>query len=371
MKVICICGGGALGHVIAGTLASKGYTVHLLTNNPEKWSSSITIDSIDGKKITSSLSKISNNPKDVIPSSEMILFCLPGFAINEVLLKIKDDISPNAIVGSIVSNTGFFIMAKAVLEDRFRLFGFQRVPYIARISQYGKSADLLGYKKNLKVAFTGIKNTFEIAAEFEKMFDTPVIVLKNILESTLSNSNPILHPSRLYNLFHDWNPSRVYDREILFYESWNDESSKLLIECDNEFQEIISKLSVDMDEMPPLLKHYDSSDAESLTQKIQSIIAFKNIKAPLLAVENGFILDTNNRYFVEDIAYGLAILKCVASILKIQTPQIDKLLEWGQKIIGIELIHNHLLTGKDVENIACLNEVIICEMIQDSKHLLY
>ena len=367
MKEICICGGGSLAHVIACTLASKGYTVHILTNNPEKWSSSLFVDTIDGKEITGNLSKISNDPKDVIPQSEMILFCLPGFAIHDVLLKIKDDISPKTIIGSIVSNTGFFIMAKAVLKNKFGLFGLQRVPYIARLNHYGKSAHLYGYKKELKVAFTGIENTSDISAELEKMFDTPVVTLKNILEATLLNSNPILHPSRLYNLFHDWTPSRVYEKEVLFYSNWNDESSKLLIECDNEFQTIISKLPINPNAVPSLLKHYESSDAASLTKKMQSITAFKNIKAPLLPVENGFVLDTNNRYFTEDIVYGLTIIKCIASILNVPTPHNDKLLEWGQEIVGFDIIHNHSLTGESVKNIPCLNEALICEMIQNSK----
>ena len=38
MKRICICGGGNLGHVVAGFLAANGCEVTLLTRHPERWS---------------------------------------------------------------------------------------------------------------------------------------------------------------------------------------------------------------------------------------------------------------------------------------------------------------------------------------------
>ena len=41
---ICICGGGSLGHTIAGFVASqKNYNVSVLTRSPHRWSKSIEI----------------------------------------------------------------------------------------------------------------------------------------------------------------------------------------------------------------------------------------------------------------------------------------------------------------------------------------
>lgn len=38
----------------------------------------------------------------------------------------------------------------------------------------------------------------------------PVYKLSHYMEATLSNSNPILHPVRLYVLFKDWTPTKIY-----------------------------------------------------------------------------------------------------------------------------------------------------------------
>ena len=42
---ICICGGGNLGHVVAGFVAAQGrHEVSLLTRQPERWSTELTIE---------------------------------------------------------------------------------------------------------------------------------------------------------------------------------------------------------------------------------------------------------------------------------------------------------------------------------------
>ena len=46
-----------------------------------------------------------------------------------------------------------------------------------------------------------------------------------------------------------------------FYNSWDEESSELLIACDNEFQQILKALPVRIEPIPTLLEYYDSYDA--------------------------------------------------------------------------------------------------------------
>lgn len=91
---LCICGGGNLGHVIAAYAANRGCNVQLLTSHPERWSHDITIDTPDGKVITGHISRISNRPEDVIPLSDIILLCLPGYAIADCLKSIAPLLSP-------------------------------------------------------------------------------------------------------------------------------------------------------------------------------------------------------------------------------------------------------------------------------------
>lgn len=359
----CICGGGSLGHVMAGVISSQGYTVNVLTNHPEKWNQSILIYDINQKILDGNLQKISNLPSECIPDADIVLICLPGYLINEKLQQIKKYLKSTAIVGSIVSNTGFFIMANHVLGDDYNLFGFQRVPFIARTNEYGKSAFLLGRKKSLKMAFSRKNDSQKYLTLFSNLLDTPISLLGHILEATLTNSNPILHPARLYNLFHNWDSKYVYDKEFLFYEEWTDESSDILINCDKEFQNIISKLPIDNSEIPSLLEYYESEDKYALTKKIKSIEAFKNIKAPMIKKDNGYIPDLNSRYFTEDIPYGLLLIKYIGIVTSTSTLNIDKILCWSQDILHKTFLEGNIVCNECLNEIACLNKAELDKII--------
>ena len=327
MKSICICGGGALGMVVASVLShTRQLSVRLLTTHPQEWSYAIeTIDNA-GKTYKGVLEKISTNPAEVIPQSDTVLLCVPGFLIEETLRKIQPYIT-NQALGSIVSSTGFFFLAHEIFPDSASLFGFQRVPFIARVTKYGHSAALLGYKKQLYMATENLPLSFE--DEWSRWLQTPVAHLDNYLKASLTNSNPLLHPARLYGMWHDWT-GQTYAEQELFYANWDDYSSEIYIAMDNEFQSLCQKLQVIIQ---PVLEYYESVDAVSLTRKLKTIEAFQSILAPMIHQEDGWIPDFKSRYFTEDFPYGLQIIKNLAKKNNIPTPTIDKVLAWGTKWI--------------------------------------
>lgn len=321
---ICICGGGSLGHVCAGVLSSQaGNEVSILTGHPEKWSDEVVVNDCDGKEYRGKLLKVSKEPEDVLKGQEIVLLCLPGYLIEETLIRIKPFIG-NTKVGSIVSSTGFFFFAHKVLDKDARLFGFQRVPYIARVKEYGRSANLLGYKKALSVATENTEEGFEKV--LEKLFGTPVTRLDSFYEASLTNSNPILHTGRLYSMFKG-KEDEMFDHQILFYKEWTDEASEIEIQMDEEFFRLLDTLGVKS--LPTLLNYYESRDAVSLTNKIKSIKAFEKILSPMTEMEEGWKADFTSRYFTEDFPYGLRWIRDLAKENNIATPMIDQVYEWG------------------------------------------
>ena len=201
MKV-CICGGGCLGHVCAGVMASqKDVELNILSGHPENWQNTIMVTDLNGKQYVAKIKRVSSKPEEVIVGQDIILFCLPGYLIEKTLRDIKPYIG-NAVVGTVVSSTGFFFFAHDVLGEKAKLFGFQRVPFISRVVDYGKTANLLGYKSSLAAVLENIENSEDFRKELERLFISPVTLLNNFYEVALSNSNPILHTGRLYTMFH-------------------------------------------------------------------------------------------------------------------------------------------------------------------------
>ena len=327
MKTICICGGGALGLVIASVLSETlQLTVHMLSAHPQKWSHTIETVDNEGKIYQGTLDIISSNPEDVIPQSDIILLCLPGFLIEKTLQQIKPYVT-NQAIGGVVSSTGFFFRAHEIFDKNTSLFGFQRVPYIARVEEYGHRAALLGYKKQLYMACENLDPVF--AEQWSEWLDTPISLLQSYLEASLSNSNPLLHPARLYGLWHNWN-GQTYPEQELFYANWDKYSSEIYIAMDNEFQQLCKRLNVSIQSV---LDYYESADAESLTRKLNSIEAFKTILAPMTRTEEGWLPDFKSRYFTEDFPFGLQLIKDLAVKYQVGTPTIDIVLAWGKKYI--------------------------------------
>ena len=331
---ICICGGGNLGHVVAGFVAAqKKHEVCLLTRHPERWSQDLTIEAPAETTFIGHLNGLYSDARQAVSDADIVLLCLPGYAIHETLLQIKDFLRPDTAVGSVVSSTGFFFEAMELLPKTQPLFGFQRVPFISRIIEYGHKARLMGYKDSLELAIEQSSNPESLRLVLQQMLHTPIHLLRSHYEVSLSNSNPLLHPSRLYSLWKDWHEGIVYDRIPLFYEEWTEEAARLYINMDNELQALLEQLPVRKGSIATALDYYESTDAPSLACKLRSIKAFKGIKAPMREVEGGYVPDLQSRYFTEDFPYGLAIVHRLAHQKGVESPTIDMIYNWGMGII--------------------------------------
>lgn len=330
----CICGGGSLGHVIAGYLgANADVRVSMLTQRPQLWKNDIEVHTPEQTIIHGHIHTISSNPEDVIPQANIILLCLPGFAIKQQLQLIKPYVKSTTFVGSVFSSTGFFFNAMEILNEDVPLWGFQRVPFICRTREYGQSANLLGYKSNLNIAVERTDEKEDFRLLIEKLFNTPVSLLNNFYEATLTNSNPLLHTSRLYTMFGASNEGRTFSRMILFYEEWTEEAAQLLIDMDEEFFRLLEVLPVKPNYLPRILEYYESHDARSLAQKLSSIQGFKGITSPMKQTVQGWIPDFASRYFTEDFPYGLHFIWQLAKEKGIATPKIDMVYQWGMSKI--------------------------------------
>ena len=332
---ICICGGGNLGHVVAGFIAAqKKHEVCLLTRHPELWSQDLIIEAPAETTYSGHLNGLFSNAEQAVSDADIILLCLPGYAIRETLLQIKDYVQSDAAVGSVVSSTGFFFEAMQLLPASQPLFGFQRVPFISRIIEYGHKARLMGYKDSLNLAIERTEHPEQLRDTLADMLQTPIQLLGSYYEASLSNSNPLLHPSRLYTLWKDWHEGDIYPRVPFFYEEWTEETAQLYIQMDNELQSLLDLLPVRKGSIATVLDYYESTDAVSLAKKLRSIEAFKGILSPMKQVEGGYIPDFQSRYFIEDFPYGLAIVHRLAHEKGVPSPSIDMVYDWGTKMLN-------------------------------------
>lgn len=337
---ITIVGGGNVGTLLAGEFTKKGNNVTIYTRDKSKWKNEITIlDKDTEQEYTYTPYKITEDIKEAVEDANIIFITLPSFTSKNFIQSSKEYIKPETWIGFYPGTGGIEFISKELIEKGCTIFGTQRICSVVRLKKYGEYVVTCGKRKEMFLGAIPYSKTEEVTKKVSELLDIKITPLPNYLSVTLTPSNPILHPSRLYSIFKDYKEGVVYKDIPLFYEDWTDEASTYLINCDEELHQVLDKINIDSSYIMPLLKHYESTDYKSLTNKIHSIQSFKGIKTPCLEVPGGYIPNLSNRYFTADFPYGLVIIKSFAMICDVKTPNIDMIINWYQKTINKEYIN--------------------------------
>lgn len=271
--------------------------------------------------------------KDVIDGCQIIFVTYPAFMLKEAAHELKPYIKSGMNICVIPGTGGAEFAFRECIEKGAVLSGLQRVPSVARLEKYGKRVRCEGLRSKLFLASIPTDKAKELSGLMSDIWDIPCYPLPNYLSVTLTPSNPILHTARLRTLFADYEDGKVYSRNPLFYGEWDDESSKLLIKCDEELQGLIKIMDkLDLSAVRSLKIHYESDTAEAMSEKLRSIKSLHNLLSPMKRVEEGWIPDFQSRYFTADFPYGLAIIEELAEILDYNVPNIKDIMNWYRRV---------------------------------------
>ena len=360
IKNVCVVGGGNEGHYFLALIGSRGdMRVSLLTRQPEVFQHEIvSLNTTNGMETVGIVDRISSNADEVIPDADMVLFLVPSNTYKMYLDKVKMAVKPGTVLGFIPGTGGVEFAAKYFMDKGCPVFGTQRVPSGTKIVKKGYKVESLGSRKDLRVACMPSRLTGDVCRVLGELLQIKTIALPNYLAVTLTPSNPILHTSRLYGLFHDYNQRIEYNRNLSFYKKWDNLSSEMLLGCDDELQMCCKSLTrYDLSQVLPLREHYEidrvsgDTDIERMTNKIHHLDYLKDL-VPMYQLKNGkFVPNFDSRYFTEDFPFGLAIIKAFCEICKINTPYIDKVLEWYDSLFQKGYYINKKFIGEGLKGL--------------------
>lgn len=331
---ITIVGGGNIGTQFAVHCAAANHAVTVFSSKPERFSKTLTCVDADGAVTCSGdICRATADPAVAFSDAEVIFVTVPADCMAQYAALITPYIRPGTKIGLIPGTGGGECAFRHCLEKGAVIFGLQRVPAVARLIEYGTKVCSTGYRSQLHAAALPRYATEDCCQLLEHIFHIPCTRLPDYLNLTLTPSNPILHTTRLRTLYADYAPGVVYESIPLFYQHWTDESSRLLIACDEEVQQLCRALLIfDLSGVISLKEHYESDTPEKMTQKISHIPAFQGLTSPQIAVDGGFIPDFSSRYFTADFSYGLAILVQLADMVDVATPNMKETLQWYQSL---------------------------------------
>ena len=161
MKV-AIIGAGNMGTAVAADLA-RNNEVAIHSSKPQLFSKIVKyVDSATGDSFESCLSLISSDYERVLPGAELVLVTLPTPVIEDVVKKIEPYVGRDSVVGYLPGAGGVEFLSAPLMAKGCCIFGFERVPYVARLQEYvfrwipvqcsGDTRSLFGCKDRLSAA---------------------------------------------------------------------------------------------------------------------------------------------------------------------------------------------------------------------------
>lgn len=331
---ITIVGAGNIGTQFAVHASEKGHNVIVYGSKPEKINKTLTIvDEYEKIIHKGQIYKSTNDDRIAFSSADLIFVTMPSTMMKINARKIYPYVSNKLKICLVPGTGGGECAFKECIKKGATVLGLQRVPSVARLIKYGDTVKAVGYREELYVASLPASDVEECCRFIEDIIGIKTVPLTNYLNITLTPSNPILHTTRLKNIYGDFYNGKVYKKVPLFYEDWTDETSEDLFKCDDEVQNICRELrQFDLSNVKSLRVHYESSTVPAMTEKIRSISGFKGLTSPSIKVDGGYIPDFNSRYFIADFSYGLTILIQIADMVNVKAKKMREILEWFYKI---------------------------------------
>ena len=371
-KNIVIVGGGNSAHVLIPLLSKTEFDISVLPSRPDDWSHTVTLEyqNTDGdvlKVFQGKIETITNNPQSCIPSADYIILCMPVHKYREALHRIAPYINPDkqVVIGSVYGQGGFNWMVEEIQHEyhlsNIVYFAFGLIPWVCRTKEYGHTGITYGVKARNAAAvypreyFAQINNEFFSPICYDWFKTGAFEQIDNFISITLSVDNQIIHPTRCFAICQEYGGRWEHIEDVpLFYKDYDAFSAQCLADLDDDYSKVrdrIKQLYPDKDFFYMLsylaLEHlsYKSSSSDIVDSFVNSP-TLQAIQTPVIRDNEGFyVVDKDGRFFMDDIYYGIAIVKWMAELLRIDVPMIDKLLHWAQDLRGEQIISddNHLL----------------------------
>uniref|UniRef100_A0A7S2PQS6 Opine dehydrogenase domain-containing protein n=1 Tax=Leptocylindrus danicus TaxID=163516 RepID=A0A7S2PQS6_9STRA len=348
---VTIVGGGSSAHVLIPLLSTRGHKVQLMTRKPSMWSKKVRLEHHSMKEevlenFEGALSNISDLPEEVISNADVIVLCMPVHQYRDALHRLAPYISERkheVFLGTVYGQGGFNWMVHEI-EQKYDLhvvtFACGLIPWICRTIEYGHKGVIYGCKHVNVVAVTPAEKFARLNESFlmdicyrffgKGKFEQAC----SFLSLTLSVDNQIIHPARCFGLWRRYRGRwKNCDEVPLFYKDFDEVSAQTLAHLDMDFTNIRSAIRRRFSDRPFTFM-LDYMSLERRTQGTNYDDRLGVIKTPTICIDGVHFLDTDSRFFKDDIPYGLLIAKWMAERLDLKTPFIDAVIDWAQTIRG-------------------------------------
>jgi len=325
---IAILGGGNGAHAAAADLTLRGFEVHMyedeqFAGNMQKVfdSREITIKGACGNT-TVEVAMVTSNLEKAIEGVTHIIAAVPAFAHQSYAEKLASVVKPGQTIFLTPGTFGSLIFWKKLKEanntDGIVIAETNTLPYAARLTAPGEVLVMSRFNP-LKVGVMPAEKTEETVKDLSRFFDG-LKPSESVIACGLSSLNPIIHvPGCIMNA------GRIeYAKgEFFFYtEGFTSCVVRATEAVDAERINLLNHFGYESD----IVAHGIGGGVitDDLHEAIAGNESFAKIKGPA---------DTKNRYYSEDIPYGIALWAKLAHQLGVKTPMMDAMVNIGTVVL--------------------------------------
>ncbi len=383
-----VVGGGNASHVMVAMLSAAGARVKVWASfQDEAARFKDGMERNGGVQVTGVVemkgtpADVTNDPAQGLADADVILMALPSFAVNDLLPIVCSHCKDGALIGYMPGQGGGDWAAsvpdtqvyEAIHNRNVVLFGTIPMPFNCRIEEFGARVNLLALKPTLHLATypadidEGLSRLLCRVSEFVLCDKAVADMYRSFVSIHLSTGNANVHLPRLFALFKDFEEGSSYDENPLFYEGMDEFSTSCIQRVSDERMAVAKAIDGAHDKfkgtaddvistMDVLLELYGdlSDDTSSMLGIFRTNPGYRGLHCPMRQLpDDKWVPDFNNRYFCEDLPFGLVNFKSIALLVGVETPFIDEIILWAQRHLDMELLvkdadGNYQLAGSDV-----------------------
>ena len=303
MITALVCGGGNGAHVCAGLAAShddvSARVLTLFEDEAERWTAAMGADGLrisvrhsgsDLRTIVGRPACVTKDPEEAMkPNVDIIVITVPSFAHEQYLTALKPYVRSGTTIVGCPGRAGFDFAVRSILgsvSSEISIMNFESLPWACRISEFGRSADVLGVKDTLAGAVQKSASAkLDPTTTFQKVVgDHPRLLTRgHLLGVTLSPTNGCIHPEILYGRWKDWDGKPVPEPP-LFYNGLDEATADLIAGVSDEILATAKAImkqrpGVDLSNVEHIFQWYLRTYPEDIEDKSTLYTAIRTNKA--------------------------------------------------------------------------------------------
>jgi MFS family permease len=242
--------------------------------------------------------------------------------------------------------------------------GYGALPWTTRVTEWGRKATIVGARDQILAAVvpqTAAPAALQTLQGLKILGVTNVKAESSVRSVFLRSLTYLFHPGITFGRWcpASWDGTPVKSAP-LFYHGLDGHTESVLRQLGDEMRAIctrIGELSPDSDlaDVPDIKQYLISafessiSDTSTLQSCFETNSAFETIEHVCKEAEGGVVPDLELADLREHVLIGLAFVKGLAQIVEVTTEQLDEVLQWAQQHLGLEILVDGKLAGRDLQ----------------------